>query len=659
MRNIRFSTMARLIIPAFLVCAVIIYISFVIYNNATIERQEDLLNAFERYGVELNSDTRAVFETTQARAATMFSLLLWVIGLSVAIALTSLFLITYKLIPLQNVVSIATELSKEDIEENDLNIPTDELGDLTKELAYKIKGMDAALEKANSASRAKSKFLANMSHELRTPMNAIIGMTNIAMSAYSIERKNYALGKIGDASVHLLGIINDILDMSKIEADILELSPVTLVFEEMIKKIVHINNFRIVEKHQKLVVNIDENIPHTLICDDQRLSQVVTNLISNAAKFTPENGNITLDTQLLKEENEFCDIKFKVTDTGVGISEEQLARLFEPFEQAESSSNRKYGGTGLGLSITRHIIKLMGGDISVSSELGKGSTFSFTIRLNKPVDETVSDMLSDRSIVEDIQVLIVDNDDDIRDYFFDIAFRFNIPCTTAASGEEAIELIENGNKFDICFIDLQMPGMNGLELSRRIKELDNYETTIIMIAESEWQELETQAGAAGIDRFLTKPIFPSTIIECINSYFDVDLFSEKQDKTNEQIDCFWGYRVLLAEDVDINREIFTALLEDTNIEIDIAENGVEAVKKYRDNPDRYSVILMDIQMPEMNGYEATEAIRSLDLDIPIVAMTADAFKEDIERCLACGMNGHLKKPIEMEKVIEALSLYCK
>jgi len=639
----------------------VIYISFVIYNNSIYEGQENLLNAFERYGIELNGDTRAILESTQARADAMFTILMWVIGLSVAIALTSLFLITYKLIPLQKVVSIATELSKENIEENDMNIPSDELGDLTKELAYKIQGMDTALDKANAASKAKSRFLANMSHEIRTPMNAIIGMTNIAVSAHSIERKDYALGKIGDASIHLLGIINDILDMSKIEADMLELSPAPFVFEEMVKKVVNINNFRVVEKHQKLVVYIDENIPRTLICDDQRLTQVITNLVSNAVKFTPESGTITLDTKLVNDENEFCDIQFTVTDTGVGISKEQQDRLFVPFEQAESSTTRKYGGTGLGLSITKRIIELMGGEISISSELGKGSTFSFTVKVNKSDNETESSLISVRSIVEQLQVLIVDDDDDMREYFQDIALRFNIPCTTAADGEEAIELIKSGSKYNICFVDWQMPGMNGIELSRRIKELDNDETIIIMISAFEWQEIETEARAAGIEKFISKPIFPSTFIECVNSYFNIDLLCEKQDKKNEPIDSFWGYRVLLAEDVEINREIVLSLFEPTLLEVDCAENGAEAVRIFSEEPEKYNIIFMDIQMPEMDGYDAARAIRALDNEwaktIPIIAMTANVFKEDVDNCLEAGMNGHIGKPLDFDAVLHKLRQY--
>jgi CheY-like chemotaxis protein len=359
-------------------------------------------------------------------------------------------------------------------------------------------------------------------------MNAIIGMTAIAESSSSAERKDYALGKIKDASVHLLGVINDVLDMSKIEADKLELHPVTFVCEEMIQKVVNIINFRVVEKHQEITVQIDKNIPRLLIADDQRLAQIITNLLSNAVKFTPENGAIRLTAQLLNDDNGTCDIRFDVTDTGIGITEEQKTRLFEPFEQAESSTTRNFGGTGLGLAISKSIVEMMGGAIMVDSAPGAGSTFTFVIKAKKAA------------------------------------------------------------------------------------------------AEAECGDYTADGGADGADSFP-------------------------------------GRRVLLAEDVEINREIVLALLSPTLLEIDCAENGAEALAMFTEAPDKYDMILMDVQMPEMDGYEATRYIRALPAReaaaVPVIAMTANVFKEDIDKCLDCGMNGHIGKPLDIDEVMTLLRQY--
>jgi len=517
-------------------------------------------------------------------------------------------------------------------------------------------------EAAEQSNRAKSEFLANMSHEIRTPMNAIIGMTYIAKTARSDERKDYAVGKIENASNHLLGIINDILDMSKIEANKLDLNPTVFNFEDMLKKVINIINFGIVEKHQKFTVYIDENIPRLILCDDQRLSQIITNLLSNAIKFTPANGYISLNTKLISMENDTCVIQFEVADTGVGISEEQQSRLFNPFEQAESSTTRKFGGTGLGLALTKRIVELMGGSISVKSECDKGSSFTFTISADSCDSGRCDAYISPESVgTKDICVLVVDDSEDIREYFADIAARFNISCDAAASGEEAIELLRKGKKYDLCFVDWQMPGMNGIELSRRIKQVDSNESVIIMISSIEWQEVSEQAKGSGIDLFLAKPILPSAFIECINTYFGVDLLGEENTKERDVSDRFYGYRLLLAEDNEINREIVTALLEPTLLDIDCAENGAEAVRMFMEAPDRYNVVFMDLQMPEIDGYDATRAIRASSHEkgrsIPIIAMTANVFKDDIDNCIAAGMNDHIGKPLDFETVMQILRRY--
>ncbi|MDR2356275.1 MAG: response regulator [Clostridiales Family XIII bacterium] len=398
-----------------------------------------------------------------------------------------------------------------------------------------MRNLVRAQDEAEAASRAKSDFLSNMSHEMRTPMNAIIGMTAIGKSAADLKRKDYAFEKIEGASTHLLGVINDVLDMSKIEANKLELSFAEFDFEKSLQKAINVNNFRMEEKHQRFTLRIDEKIPRRLIGDDQRLTQVLTNLLSNATKFTPEGGKICLDARFEDEKDETCTLRIAVSDTGIGINAEQQTRLFNSFQQAENSTAREFGGTGLGLAISKRIVEMMGGRIWIESEPGKGSTFTFTIRAQR-----------------------------------------------GAAAEYALP-------------EANTPG----------------------------------SPAAGGER--------------------------------EKADDFSGYRALLTEDIAINREIVLALLEPTGLAIDCAENGEEAVRIFGEAPARYDIIFMDLQMPKVDGYEATRQIRALDTarakEIPIIAMTANVFRDDIEMCLKAGMNSHIGKPLNLDDILAKLREY--
>jgi PAS domain S-box-containing protein len=522
-------------------------------------------------------------------------------------------------------------------------------------------------EEAKSASEAKSRFVANMSHEIRTPLNAITGMTAIGKNAKDMERKDYALEKIEAASAHLLGVINDVLDMSKIEANMLELSPSKFNFEKMLQKVVAVINFRVEEKRQKLVVHIDSEIPKILIADDLRLAQVVTNLLGNAVKFTPEESSITLKANFMGEENGVCTIQISVRDEGIGISGEQQERLFSPFQQAESSTTRKYGGSGLGLAISKSIIEMMGGTIWVESEPGKGSTFAFTIQAIRGAEDKQKH-LPDANL-NNVCILAVDDDPDTLTYFLDIARRFGVSCDTAASGEEALELIAQKGDYHIYFIDWKIPGVDSLQLASAIKARKHENSLVIMISAAEWSGVAEEAKEAGVDKFLSKPLFPSTITDAINEYLGVDKQQAEKAQTADITGIFAGRRVLLVEDVEINREIVQSLLEPTQLEIDCAENGIAAVRMFTEAHDRYDVIFMDVQMPEMDGYEATRRIREIEAEagsvsegnavrrVPIIAMTANVFKEDIAKCLDAGMDSHVGKPLDFDEVLDHLHSY--
>ena len=519
--------------------------------------------------------------------------------------------------------------------------------------------LEVALVEANAASKAKGDFLSNMSHEMRTPMNAIIGMTTIAKNTDNLSEKNTALGRISDASTHLLGVINDVLDMAKIEADKLDLFPVEFNLEELIKKVLTVTYYRITEKKQNFTVNIAHDIPRYIIGDDQRLTQVLTNLISNANKFTPINGNISLSVSLVGIVDNVCEITFTVTDDGIGISPEQLKRLFAAFSQAEAGTSREYGGTGLGLVITKRIVELMNGNIRVESELGKGSSFIATVKVGSGVNKSRA-LLDPDVNWKNIRLLVATDNTNISSQFTNLFEHLEVTCHTAKDIEEVQTLRYDNAGYDIYFIDYQLSNASGLALAKKIYESDTgKKSVVVMISSNEQDELSEDMKSDNTIKYILKPLFSSSIIDCINECLGIVLHDTDKEKTvtNELV----GKYMLLAEDIEINREILISLLEDTGISIDCAENGKIAVNMIKENPTKYDIVFMDIQMPEMDGLEATRQIRKIENDsittLPIIAMTANVFKEDIEACLDAGMNSHLGKPLDINRVVDLLHEY--
>jgi CheY-like chemotaxis protein/HPt (histidine-containing phosphotransfer) domain-containing protein/two-component sensor histidine kinase len=484
-------------------------------------------------------------------------------------------------------------------------------------------------------------------------------MASIGKDSPDAARKDYALDKIEEASSHLLGVINDVLDMSKIEAGKLELVMTDFSFERVFKKAINAISFRMEQKQQEFYVTVDGSIPQFLISDDQRLTQVIINLLSNAVKFTPESGCIRMNAFLSEEKDGVCTIAVEIIDTGIGITPEQITKLFQTFGQADAGISRKFGGTGLGLAISKHIVEMMGGEISVTSEPGKGSKFTLIFKAERGSNENAH-LLDPKVNWENVKILAVDDSAEILTYLTEIMKRYGVSCDIALSGAEALRHIKETGGYDMYFVDWKMPGMDGIELSREIKKTNpDKKSVVIMISSTEWARIHEEAEDAGVDKFLMKPLFASDIMDCMNSFMGMNGINDKNREKNKKIGELKGCCILYAEDVKINREILLARMKHTGAEIDCAENGVEAVRMAEENPDKYDMIFMDFQMPEMNGLDATRHIRQSGNQIPIIAMTANVFKEDIDQCIEAGMNDHIGKPLDLNIVLEKVRKYRK
>ena len=518
-----------------------------------------------------------------------------------------------------------------------------------------------AVRAAETANRAKSTFLSNMSHDIRTPMNAVIGFTTLAVSNIDNKEKvrDY-LGKILSSSNHLLSLINDVLDMSRIESGKIHLEETEVSLSDMLHDLKTIISGHIYAKQLELYMDAMDITDEDVYCDKTRLNQVLLNLLSNAIKFTPAGGTVSVRLKQFPGAKKGSGLyEIRVKDSGIGMSQEFVQKIFSPFERERTSTVSRTQGTGLGMAITKNIVDMMGGTIEVRTEQGKGTEFIVRLPLRIQSEQRSIEKIAE---LEDLKALVVDDDFNTCDSVTKMLVKVGMRSEWTLSGKEAVlrarQSMELGDAFHAYIIDWRLPDMNGIEVTRQIRSMGD-DTPIIILTAYDWSDIEVEARAAGVNAFCAKPLFMSDIRETLMA-----AIGQKQTGAEDRIlpeagPDFRGRCILLVEDNELNREIAEELLKQYGFLVDIAENGAEAVKKVKNSaPGTYDLVLMDIQMPVMNGYEATEQIRALEdpalAQIRILAMTANAFDEDRKQALKCGMDGFLSKPIVMEELIRTL-----
>ncbi len=520
-----------------------------------------------------------------------------------------------------------------------------------------------ALTAAEAANKAKTVFLSNMSHEIRTPMNAIIGLDNIALSNPEIsDATREHLEKIGSSAHHLLGIINDILDMSRIESGRMTIKHEEFPFSKMLEQVNTMISGQCRDKGLHYECRTKGQIDPYYIGDDMKLRQVLINLLGNAVKFTPEGGSVTFVVEDAARMDDKATLRFTVSDTGIGMSKEYLPKIFDAFSQEDSSSTSKYGSTGLGMPITKSIVELMNGHIEVDSEKGVGTTFTVTITLGL-ANRTGNDRGGIEIQPHEMSVLVIDDDRIACEHAEVILSQAGVGCQYVLSGKEAIEMVKmrhaRREDYDLILVDWKMPEMDGVETTRQIRAIVGDHTPIIILTSYSWEEIEQEAREAGVDTFAAKPLFTDTVMDEFRAAFrrkNARLIRDTADLT--------GRRVLLAEDVMVNAEIMMMVLAMREMHVEHAENGRVAVEMFASHePGYYDAILMDMRMPEMDGLDATKAIRALNREdaahIPIIALTANAFDEDVQRSMQAGLNAHLSKPVEPEILFKTLESLIK
>lgn len=516
-----------------------------------------------------------------------------------------------------------------------------------------------ALDSAEQANKAKTAFLSNMSHEIRTPMNAIIGLDNIALNDPDTpEKTKEYLTKIGTAAEHLLSLINDILDMSRIESGRMILKNEEFSFAKMLESINTMFSGQCFDKGLEYNCHITGQVDDYYIGDNMKLRQILINIISNAVKFTPEGGKVELDIRRTAQFDDKSTLLFTITDNGIGMSKEFLPRIFDTFAQEDATATNKYGSSGLGLAIAKNIVEMMNGTIEVDSEKGRGTVFRVSVTLEDS-DHHDASAREEETMPDTITVLVIDDDPIACEHAKLVMEKAGIKTEIAASGEEGIEMVKlrhaRREPYNLILVDWKMEVMDGVETTRRIRAIVGNESAIIILTAYKWDDVLEEAVEAGVDSFIAKPLFATVVLEEFKSALKKRLEANGK-RAPAKLE---RHKVLVAEDVEINAEILKKILETRGIEADVAENGKIAVECFNNNPvNYYSAILMDMRMPEMDGLEATRVIRSTDREdaktIPIIALTANAFDEDVQRSLQAGLNAHLNKPIQPDVLFETL-----
>ena len=527
--------------------------------------------------------------------------------------------------------------------------------------------LEAKLMAAEESSRAKTSFLSNMSHEIRTPMNAIIGLDNIALRNPNLQpQTREQLEKIGASAKHMLGLINDILDMSRIESGRMALKNEEFSFREFLDQINIIINGQCQDKGLHYECSIVGHVADYYYGDDMKLKQVLINILGNSVKFTDPPGSVTLTVRQTADFEGMCTLCFEMKDTGIGMGKEFIPKIFEAFSQEDATTTNRYGGSGLGMAITKNFVEMMNGEIRVESEKGVGSVFTVAVTLQS--SSRTAHLEHGIRLPEDLRAVVADDDEIACEHAQVVLRALGIEAdafTDAASALECLRAAHDaGQPYQLLLTDYKMPEMNGLELTRAVRAFDGGETGVIMLTGYNWDIIEDEAKDDGVDSIVAKPLFSNSLLRSIHYVLMKHEGIEEPEALPEEEAApardLAGRRVLIAEDVEQNAEILQALLDLEDIEAEHAVNGEVAVRMFSEKPvDYYDAILMDVRMPVMDGLNATRAIRALDRPdakaVPIIAMTANVFDEDVQRSLQAGMNAHLSKPIETEHLYDTMA----